>query len=293
MPEVMLEGRRLAIFPCWHNKRPSAGSHGFKDAVSDPEQVEKLFQRYPGAPLIGVPTGEINGIDVLDVDPRRGGHKFLQENKHRLPETRVHRTGGGLHLIFHHAPGLHGSCDRIAEGIEVKAQGNYVIWYPASVNPVYPVLYEAPVAEWPEWLLELAATPLVDKKEGGTSMIWRPSQANQELPRSLYLKVCELMLNSRGRDRRRVLGLLNTLVQKRENRNAALNSIGFCFRELIAAGVITRDAAMSLLIDAATLNGYITKRGLAKAIRTIHSGLGHQSIKVPPLSYLSAEEKAE
>jgi hypothetical protein len=90
------------------------------------------------------------------------------------------------------------------------------------------------------------------------------------------------MPNSRGRDRRRVLGLLNIVVQKSENRNHALNTIGFSFRELISAGVIDRTAAESLLIEAATLNGYIAKDGFGAAIATIRSGLGHQTISVPP-----------
>jgi hypothetical protein len=121
-------------------------------------------------------------------------------------------------------------------------------------------------------------------------MIWSPSQADCELPKPLYLKVLELMPGSRGRNRRRVLGLLRTLVQKTENRNHALNTIGFSFRELIDAGVITRDAVESLLIDAATLNGYIAKDGLCAAIATIRSGLGHQTISVPSL--LGEEENA-
>ena len=74
--------------------------------------------------------------------------------------------------------------------------------------------------------------------------------------------------------RRRVRGLLKVLVEKRENRNHALNTIGFAFRELIAAGVIERSAVESLLFDAATLNGWIAKDGLGAALATINSSLG-------------------
>jgi hypothetical protein len=69
------------------------------------------------------------------------------------------------------------------------------------------------------------------------------------------------------------------LVRKTDGRNHALNTIGFAFRELIDARVITRTNVESLLIDASTLNGYIGKRGRDAAERTIRSGLG------PPIDH--------
>jgi hypothetical protein len=103
--------------------------------------------------------------------------------------------------------------------------------------------------------------------------------------------MCELMPGSSGRDRRRVRELLKIVVQKQEGRNDALNRIAFIFRGLIGAGVITYDAAESLLTDAATLNGYISKDGLADAARTIRSGLGPQGqTQEPHLS--TGEEEA-
>jgi hypothetical protein len=102
----------------------------------------------------------------------------------------------------------------------------------------------------------------------------RPQIADYEIPKPLYFKMLKLMPNSCGRDRRRVRGLLKVLVEKRENRNHALNTIGFAFRELISAGVIDRTAVESLLIDTSTLNGWIAKDGLGAALATIRSALG-------------------
>jgi hypothetical protein len=286
--QVKLEGRPLAIFPV-RNKKPAC-RNGFYDAVSDPVAIADLFRRYSGARQIGVATGEYRGndFDVLDVDPRNGGNAWFEQNRHRLPVTRMHETpSGGLHLLFRHARGLRGSIERIAKGIDVRADGSSVVWWPAQFYPVH----DAPVAAWPAWLLELAREkqqrhtvpfPMSDRR-GGTPMVWQPSQADTELPKPLYSRVCELTSHTSLRNKRRVLGLLRTLMQKRENRNHALNTIGFAFRELIDAGVITRDAAESLLIDAATLNGYVAKDGLDDAVKTMRSGLGSQTISVPPL----------
>jgi hypothetical protein len=144
------------------------------------------------------------------------------------------------------------------------------------------VLSDAPVAPWPRQMLmlldeatEARRRPAETSLRGTLMNTASGPQPSHEVPKPLYLKVCKLMApNSSLRYKRRVLGLLNVLVQKTENRNHALNSIGFAFRELIAAGVIGRTAVESLLIDAATLNGYIEKRGRYAADRTIRSGLG-------------------
>jgi hypothetical protein len=68
MRQILLEGRALPIFPCRSDKRPTC-PHGFKDAVADPKAVERLWSLYPG-PLIGVATGAISGIDVIDTRQR-------------------------------------------------------------------------------------------------------------------------------------------------------------------------------------------------------------------------------
>jgi hypothetical protein len=275
MYQVTLEGRPLAIFPC-RNKKPAC-LHGYKDAVSDPEAIAALFRRYPSAHQIGVATGETasNNIDILDIDPRNGGNKFYEENRHRIPQTRTHQTpSGGHHLLFRHAPGLRCSSSRIAVGIDVKSTGGFVVWWPSQFYPVH----DAPVADWPAWLLELARAnqhkhTAAFNERGGPLMAMAGTRPG-EVQKALYLKVCDLMAGSSGHDRRRVLGLLRTVTEKRNYRNQVLNDMAFNFRELIDAGVITRDAVESLLIDAATLNGYIAKDGLADAVKTIRSGLG-------------------
>jgi hypothetical protein len=101
---VLLENRRLPIFPCRSDKRPTC-PHGFKDASDDPKVIARLWSLYPG-PLIGVPSGAISGIDAIDIDLRRGGDKWFHENHDKLPKTRTHETpSGGWHLIFKHLPG--------------------------------------------------------------------------------------------------------------------------------------------------------------------------------------------
>lgn len=145
---LALINRGLPCFPCRADKKPTT-PHGYKDAICDRGVVHELWRRHPG-PLIGIPTGEISELDVLDIDQRHGGKLWLAKNQSRLPPTRVHRTrSGGLHLFFRHQHGIRCSAGRIAAGVDVRATGGYVIWWPAAGLPV---LSDMPMAAWPAWL---------------------------------------------------------------------------------------------------------------------------------------------
>ena len=86
MRQIFLEGRALHIFPCKADKTPAC-EHGFDDAVADQAGIDRLWsavwQRNRATALIGVATGVISGIAVIDIDPRRGGDKWLFENLDR------------------------------------------------------------------------------------------------------------------------------------------------------------------------------------------------------------------
>jgi Bifunctional DNA primase/polymerase, N-terminal len=282
-----LEGRALPVFPCLANKKPAC-PHGFYDATSDPAAIAELWRSHWG-PLVGVPTGSASGLAVIDIDPRNGGDRWFLVRRTELPQTRTHQTRSkGLHLIFRHSAGLR--CRLLAPGVDLKGDGGYVVWWPTTLCRV---LVEGPIAEFPEWLLiklrSGSRSPRSfgdDCRAGATPSSFADGDGNErktwplpvtELPKVLYFKILELMPISagvRGRDQRRVRSLLLTLVQKSMGRNAALNNAAFQFRELIEAGIVSREVALELLLEAATLNGYLAKDGHRETISTIRSGLG-------------------
>jgi hypothetical protein len=137
-------------FPCARDKAPTCPG-GFKSATRDAATLQQLWTNYPG-PLIGVPTGAVSEIDVLDLDPKHPqARDWWAANWGRLPTNRIHRTrSGGLHLFFQHAASLRCSVGRIARGVDVRADGGYIVWWPVIGLPV---LVDTQPAPWPDNLL--------------------------------------------------------------------------------------------------------------------------------------------
>jgi hypothetical protein len=137
----MIDLASLLRFPCDRDKHPLITAW----------QRNASRRDHSHWPLVGVPTGTVNGFDVLDIDLAALG--WRDQNRDRFPLTQVHTTrSGGWHFLFKHHEGLRNSASRIAPGVDVRADGGFVIWWAREGLP----FTHAELAEWPEWLLELA-----------------------------------------------------------------------------------------------------------------------------------------
>jgi hypothetical protein len=140
----------IPCFPCQLSKVPACPS-GFKAATANSTALTTLWHQCP-APLVGVPTGAISGIDVLDIDSRHDGDRWLADNAVNLPLTRTHGTrSDGFHFLLKHREGIRNSASKIAPGVDVRGDGGFVIWWPATGLNVQNV---GVLADWPEWLVE-------------------------------------------------------------------------------------------------------------------------------------------
>jgi hypothetical protein len=141
------------VFPIAASKRPTC-PHGFKDAATEPADIRRLWREHPG-PLLGVPTGKVTGLFVLDLDTtmHTAAAEWFERHAPYLPETRQQTTrSGGLHLFFQHVEGLRNSAGRIAQGVDTRAEGgSIIVWQPTAWldSP-------RPLAEAPQWLIEMA-----------------------------------------------------------------------------------------------------------------------------------------
>ncbi|MCX7629357.1 MAG: bifunctional DNA primase/polymerase [Geminicoccaceae bacterium] len=118
------------------DKRPLLRWEAFQHRRPEPEEIRAWFATRPDANL-GVVTGTISGLVVLDVDPARGGNESLAALEARfgpLPPTLVVETGGGgRHLYFHHPGGLPCAVG-IRPGLDLRGEGGYVV-APPSIHP--------------------------------------------------------------------------------------------------------------------------------------------------------------
>ena len=150
---LWLTRRGIPVFPCGNNKAPLT-KHGHKDATADEAQVRRWWTRYPDA-LVGVPTGSISRLVVIDVDPA-GIDFILGEHGDLLGTGRQHNTRRGFHYLFRLPAGvsIRNSAGKIAEGVDVRAEGGYIVWWPAVGRKSFgPELEELPVL--PDALLKL------------------------------------------------------------------------------------------------------------------------------------------
>jgi hypothetical protein len=277
MRQPFLEGLILPTFYVTPGKIPFAGSHAYLDATADPVQLAKLAARFRGPKLVAVATGAISGIDILDIDPRRGGDRWLFEHHDQLPRTRVHETRGiGWHFVLNHSPGLRNSNDKLAPGVEFLSTGRWAVWWPAHAGRV---LCDGPVAPLPGWLHEALAEPA---RNGSQRETWERETREcslpmgGEIPKPLYSEVLRCVPLSdtvTRRHQRWIISILSKVTPLREGRNDALFNASLHSRNLIPH-VVPRDVAEQLLFMAAQCCGYVAKDGAHSAMATIRSGLG-------------------
>lgn len=119
------------------DKRPALRWRAYQERFADIAELQEWFRRWPNA-NIGIVTGTLSGLIVLDVDSRHGGDRSLKRlvDVHgSLPRTiQVVTGGGGRHHYFSHGGVEIHNRAGIAPGIDVRAQGGYVV-APPSIHP--------------------------------------------------------------------------------------------------------------------------------------------------------------
>ncbi len=100
----------------------------YQEEKATHEEVEN----WPDESNVGIVTGGVSGILVVDFDPKNGGDAdaWLRE----YPTPCVVDTGsGGVHAYYRYADGV-GNCAGLLPGVDVRGEGGYVV-APPSVHP--------------------------------------------------------------------------------------------------------------------------------------------------------------
>jgi hypothetical protein len=145
--------------------------HGLIDASEDPARVEAWWRTCPAA-NIGVRTGAVSGLVVLDVDGEAGrlALRGLVAD-HAAFEAAWVRTGsGGWHAYFAHRDGtVPNSAGRLGVGLDVRADGGYVVAPPSRHRSGQRYRWiDGPdqLPAIPQWLAELVSRPVHDQYAG-------------------------------------------------------------------------------------------------------------------------------
>ncbi len=114
--------------------------HGVKDATTDADTIKRWWTATPNA-NIGIATGEVSGITVLDIDPRNGGKKTFKRLEAKLGKTKaavIAKTGGGGAHYYFAQPNFDlrkdSSGNLVGPGVDVASDGCIVIAPPSLHN---------------------------------------------------------------------------------------------------------------------------------------------------------------
>jgi hypothetical protein len=158
--------RGWSVVPVEHaGKRPLVAWMELQTRRASLDEIEAWFSRQPQA-NVGVVTGAVSGVVVLDVDAAHGGMDSIAawEAQHGpLPTTVEARTGGGgRHVYFLHPGQNVPNRVAIAPGVDIRGDGGCIVappsahasggryaWLPGHAP------HEVGLAPMPHWLLGL------------------------------------------------------------------------------------------------------------------------------------------
>jgi hypothetical protein len=235
------------VFPIATSKRPTS-PHSFKDAATDSAGIRQLWRDHPG-PLVGVPTGKVTGLFVLDLDTTRhtAAAEWFERHAPYLPETRQQTTrSGGLHLFFRHVEGLRNSAGRIALGVDTRAEGgSIIVWQPEAWLDRPRALAEAP-----QWLLEMAKPKPIPPP---------PAIDHGRISESVA--------------RRKIEGIVGAVATGKPGQRNAIAYWGACrLAELVALRILGEGDAIALAVTAAGQAGLPPREAAAIAASAFARG---------------------
>jgi hypothetical protein len=125
---------RFSVIPCKKDKKPLIQWEEYQKRIAEPEEVDQWWKKYPEA-NIGIVTGKISNLAVIDIDTREGEKNLLE----KFPEISlkdnpvVTTPRGGKHIYFKCPDDKIRNNAGAIPGCDFRANGGYVI-APPSMN---------------------------------------------------------------------------------------------------------------------------------------------------------------
>lgn len=128
---------------------------GFLEATTNLSTIKALWDKWPNA-NIGMATGEISGVVVIDIDGPEG---VVSLSDKTLPATLTAASGradGGIHYYFQWPGFKVKNAVKLLDGVDIRADGGYII-LPGSRHSsgnYYKWLDETEPSPAPQWMLD-------------------------------------------------------------------------------------------------------------------------------------------
>lgn len=152
LPAAAREFARIGVpvFPCVPDGKGPLTRRGFQDASTSVRQVEAWWRTWPTA-NIGMPTGAVSGLVVVDVDvhgPVNGYEAFERAARTGRMDGwafQVRSPSGGLHVYYPAADAEQRSWQAARAGVDFRGDGGYIIVPPSrrlidGRRPMYSML---------------------------------------------------------------------------------------------------------------------------------------------------------
>jgi hypothetical protein len=203
-----------------------------------------------------------------DGDVGAESHRALERQYGPLPGTLISLTGNGRHYWFRADQEIPSTGkNKIAPGIDIKAEGGYVV-APPSIHPngkTYRWLNHVPPAPAPAWLIKL----IHQARTKPAPLILPPKPALLTPRRTISAPSVSSAAYGNAALDHEIRGLVTA---SSGSRNHALNRTSFCLYQLVAGSELHATEVYHRLIEAAGTNGLIAEDGLHSVKATINSG---------------------
>jgi biotin operon repressor len=154
-------------------KRPLVPWTEYQSRRPTEEEIRQWWQQYPNA-NIGIVTGKISGIVVIDLDPDKGGNESGAKIYEQAPTDLIVKTGrGGYHLYYRYPEDVDHISNRVGllPGVDIRADGGYVVAPPSahSSGRLYEWIRRGELRKLPPHLVGLLTSHTPAERDGEES----------------------------------------------------------------------------------------------------------------------------
>ena len=123
--------RGFSVIPCRPDKKPYVSWTEFQKRRAAKEEINQWWHKHPEA-MIGIVTGEISGLFVVDCDTPEGYESVnaLIPDSTTFPIVRTQRGGWHLYCLFPKDSNLTIGAG-VMPGVDFRGEGGYVIAPPS------------------------------------------------------------------------------------------------------------------------------------------------------------------